>query len=132
MVRLMSLMVPSKSKAAAVLAASLALAQLLAPVSAAAKVELVMFRAQACSYCEAWDHDIGEIYHLTDEGEQAPLRKVHMEDDLPGDMENIKPVIYSPTFVLMQDDQEVGRIMGYPGPDFFWPLLNEMMGNLKR
>jgi len=35
--------------------------------------------------------------------------------------------LFTPTFVLMQDGVEIGRIEGYPGEDFFWGLLNQMI-----
>ena len=38
------------------------------------------------------------------------------------------PVVLTPTFVLMEDGAEAGRIEGYPGEDFFWGLLGQMIG----
>ena len=67
---------------------------------------------------------------MTQEGEAAPLRMVDMHEDLPSDLQDIDRVIYSPTFVLIDDDKEVGRILGYPGPDFFWPLLNDILNDI--
>ena len=32
-----------------------------------------------------------------------------------------------PTFVMLNDGRETGRIEGYPGDEFFWPLLNELI-----
>jgi hypothetical protein len=37
------------------------------------------------------------------------------------------PVRFTPTFVLVQDGRELGRIEGYPGEDFFWGLLERLM-----
>lgn len=37
------------------------------------------------------------------------------------------PVIYTPTFVLVEHDSEIGRIEGYPGEDFFWSLLERLL-----
>ena len=48
----------------------------------------------------------------------------------PADLNPLKPVIYTPTFVLIDNGKEIGRIIGYPGEDFFWGLLNEMVGKL--
>ena len=36
-------------------------------------------------------------------------------------------VVYTPTFLLMSDSREIGRIEGYPGEDFFWALLNQIL-----
>jgi hypothetical protein len=34
---------------------------------------------------------------------------------------------FTPTFVLMVDGVEASRIEGYPGEDFFWGLLGQML-----
>ncbi len=85
--------------------------------------ELVMFESRACPWCEAWDEEIGEIYGLTDEARIAPLRRVDIDDPLPENLAGIRAVVYTPTFVLVEDGKEIGRILGYPGEDFFWGLL---------
>jgi hypothetical protein len=38
-----------------------------------------------------------------------------------------RPVVFTPTFVLVEDGQELARIEGYPGEDFFWGLLARML-----
>lgn len=91
--------------------------------SGVSAAELVMFESRACPWCEAWDEEIGGIYPLTDEARIAPLRRVDADDPLPEDLAGVRAVIYTPTFVLVQDGVEVGRILGYPGEDFFWGLL---------
>jgi hypothetical protein len=35
--------------------------------------------------------------------------------------------VFTPTFVLVEDGTEAGRIEGYPGEDFFWPLLAKLI-----
>jgi len=37
-----------------------------------------------------------------------------------------RSVHFTPTFILVDDGREVGRIEGYPGEDFFWGLLGMM------
>lgn len=93
--------------------------------------ELVMFESDSCEWCEAWHAEVGVIYAKTAEARIAPLRRVGIEDPLPADLSQIRGVHYTPTFVLMQDGGEVGRILGYPGEDFFWGLLNVELGKLK-
>lgn len=98
-----------------------------APAQAA---ELVMFESETCMWCETWHEEIGPTYPKTAEARIAPLRRVDVDDDPPADLRHLKAVIYTPTFVLMHGDREVGRILGYPGEDFFWGLLEEMLGKL--
>ncbi len=88
-------------------------------------ITLIMFEQDACPYCEIWDANIGVSYDKTREGKFAPLSKVdiHHDDDVP----NVRPVVFTPTFVLYKDGKEVGRLTGYISDDFFWGLLNPML-----
>jgi hypothetical protein len=36
-------------------------------------------------------------------------------------------IIYTPTFVLAENGEELGRIEGYPGDAFFWGLLERLL-----
>ncbi len=108
---------------------ALALAPLARPVAAGA-VELVMFELASCPYCRQWHAEIGPIYPKTAEGRRAPLRRVDLRAPRPADLEVVGDVVYTPTFVLMEDGREVGRITGYPGEDFFWPMLEDLLRGL--
>ena len=93
--------------------------------SAQSGLTLIMFEQDGCHYCEVWDENIGVSYDKTREGRYAPLKKVdiHVDDDI----ENVKPVIFTPTFVLYKNGREVGRLTGYISDDFFWGLLNPLL-----
>lgn len=92
--------------------------------------ELLMFDSDYCTWCEKWDEEIGGIYHLTAESCQAPLRKFdYSAGELPELISIAEPVLYTPTFVLLNDQREVGRITGYPGADFFWVELNDIINS---
>ena len=106
--------------------AMIALAML--PRSARA-VELVMVERQGCHYCIAWKEKLGPIYPKTDAGRFAPLRMVDIADGLPAGVAFAAPVVYTPTFILVDDGREMGRIEGYPGEDFFWALLERMLAD---
>lgn len=117
----------------ALLASIVLLAGLLvAPLSHAGepRTELVMFEQPNCEWCEAWFSEIGPIYPLTAEGKRAPIRRVDIHDPMPDDLVHIEGSRFTPTFVLVHDGQEVGRIRGYPGEDFFWGLLDLLMQKL--
>ncbi len=92
--------------------------------------ELVMFEAPLCEWCEAWDDEVGVVYHKTSEGRLAPLRRVALHESRPADLAPIAGVRYSPTFVLVSEGREVGRIVGYPGEDHFWGLLQVLLDDL--
>lgn len=100
-----------------------ALASLGAGPTLAADLALLMFEQPGCVYCAQWNQEVAPEYPLTDEGRSAPLRRLQLRDPLPQGVQLRSPPAYTPTFVLVLDGVETGRIEGYPGEDFFWPML---------
>lgn len=92
--------------------------------------QLVMFESATCEWCERFHDEIGPIYPKTKEARCAPLRRVDVHDPRPDDLAHIQGVIYTPTFVLIDHGQEIDRITGYPGEDFFWGQLAQALGKL--
>jgi hypothetical protein len=97
---------------------------------AAAAAELVMFESAGCEWCERWNEEVGVIYARTEEGKTLPLRRVDVDETLPDDLKAYDGVYFTPTFVVLDGEREVGRIVGYPGEDFFWGLLHEVLARL--
>ena len=89
-----------------------------------------MYRRAGCPWCAAWDEAIGPIYPKSEVGRQLPLRQVDLDKETPPTVALARPVRYTPTFVLVEDGREVGRIEGYPGEDFFWGLLDKLARGL--
>ena len=96
-------------------------------VSRAEATELLMFHEEGCPWCEAWEEQIGTVYPKTEEAVRAPLRRIDISEDLPEDLKDLRPVNFTPTFIVFDRGKEVGRIPGYPGEDFFWFLLGEIL-----
>ncbi|MBT4589915.1 MAG: hypothetical protein HON14_13640 [Rhodospirillaceae bacterium] len=93
----------------------------------ASSAELIMFESENCEWCEVWLEKIGPIYPKTPEGKYAPLRRVDIADEMPKDLAKLRPASFTPTFVVMENGVEITRILGYPGEDFFWGLLEEAL-----
>jgi len=108
------------------------LAAVFAGVSGAARAEvrLLMLDSVACPYCEQWTEEVGDAYHKTAEGRIAPLLRMSIYDPLPDGIVLDTVAVFTPTFVLLVDGQETGRITGYPGEDFFWWMLEVMLEKL--
>ena len=104
----------------------LALAAVVVVANAANAAELVMFRRDGCSWCAKWDREIGPIYPKTEFNLRAPLRQVDLDRDRGPSFVHA-PVRYTPTFVLVEGGKEVGRIEGYPGDEFFWVRLENLL-----
>jgi len=99
-----------------------------APLRAA---ELVMFESDICEYCEMWHDELGAVYAKTDEGRRAPLRRVDIDANRPKDLSGLRGIRYTPTFVLVDEGREIGRILGYPGEEFFWAQLANLIKRLE-
>ena len=85
-----------------------------------------MVEQPGCGWCEAWNREIATIYPKTPEGQAAPLRRVDLRAQ-PADLTYARKVLFTPTFVLVENGVELARIEGYPGEDFFWGLLGMML-----
>lgn len=90
-------------------------------------IELVMFEANGCVYCARWHAEVGPGWPNSSEGKFAPLRPVFRHEPLPADLTFDGRLTFTPTFVLMRDGQEIARLEGYPGADFFWALMAQML-----
>ena len=99
-------------------------------LSSARAAQLVMFEQRGCSWCQAFDHDIGPIYDKTEDGLRAPLRRVDIDKPLPPDLAFIQVERFTPEFVLVDKGREIGRIRGYGGEEMFWTQLYMLMQKL--
>lgn len=88
--------------------------------------ELVMVEQTGCEWCARWNAEIAPAYPNTREGQYAPLRRVDLRA-LPDDLKTARRVTFTPTFLVVHDGRELARLEGYPGEDFFWPLLERLL-----
>ncbi|MEP6067808.1 MAG: hypothetical protein ABJ246_18360 [Paracoccaceae bacterium] len=97
----------------------------LLPIAGQADPVLLMAEEDGCFWCARWNAEIGHIYPKTAEGRTAQLPRYDLPSETP-DVVFERSVRFTPTFILVEDGKEVGRIEGYPGQDFFWGLLSMM------
>lgn len=103
------------------------------PLAAAAPLlaaELVYVREAGCPYCRMWDERIGPIYGKTDEGKALPLREIEKRSAALDAIKLKRPIRYTPTFVLVSNSVELGRIEGYPGEEFFFARLARLIEDM--
>jgi hypothetical protein len=99
--------------------------------SAVADTRLVMIEEEGCIWCARWNDEIAHIYPKTDAGKAAPLRRLDIHAPAPDDLTFTRKLVFTPTFVLVVDGQEVSRLEGYPGEDFFWGMLEKMLSDAR-
>lgn len=90
-------------------------------------IRLLMFEQDGCYWCEIWDKEISEIYPKTLEGQVAPLHRIDIHSNLSTDIILNNSPQFTPTFIIVRNNIEIGRIEGYPGEDFFWALIDKIL-----
>ena len=106
----------------------LTLAALLPGTLAAEGLRLLMVERPGCYYCVVFKRDVAPIYEKAEEGRLAPLVHYDLRDPLPEGISLASRAHVTPTFILLDaTGQELDRLTGYPGDDFFWPYINGMI-----
>lgn len=103
----------------------------LAAVQPALAAELLMLEQPGCVWCARFNAEIAPAWPKTDEGRLAPLRRVDITEPWPADLAGVGKERFTPTFVLMEDGQEIGRLRGYVGDEFFWYRIGELLAKLR-
>ena len=92
--------------------------------------ELLMLEQPGCVWCARFNAEIAPAWPKTSEGKRAPLRRVDITEAWPADLASVQKERFTPTFVLMEDGREIGRLRGYVGDEFFWYRIGELMAKL--
>lgn len=111
---------------AAVLAALFAILSGLAlrEATAASGVRLLMVEERGCRFCRKWDAEIAHGYRKSAEGRFAPLKRVQRGSP---EIKGLDPVVFTPTFIVVRSGEEVGRVTGYPGAEYFYSELRPIL-----
>jgi thioredoxin-related protein len=102
----------------------------LATLTLARASELVMFERDGCVWCQRWDRTVAPIYDKTDEAKLLPLRRIDVDRQSDGGIVLAAPVRFTPTFVVVDQGREVGRIIGYANDESFWGLLAQLAAKI--
>lgn len=93
--------------------------------------ELLMFERDGCVWCQRWNEAVGPIYDKTEEAERLPLRHLNIDKQRSSGVTLASSVVYTPTFVVVDNGREIGRITGYINDDAFWGLLGTLVARLE-
>ena len=89
---------------------------------------LLMVEQVGCYVCVAFNRDVAPAYLASAENLVAPLEHVDLRGPLPEGVTLASRPFVTPTFILIgPDGAEMERLIGFPGQDFFWSYLNEMI-----
>ncbi len=96
--------------------------------------ELLMVHNPACIFCQAFMRDTQPGYSESKQAKEYPLRVIdisifknrewirqQIRDD------NIKRILGTPTFIIWDNNREMGRIVGYPGKELFYQRLDALI-----
>ncbi|WNV10770.1 thioredoxin fold domain-containing protein [Tardiphaga sp. 709] len=92
--------------------------------------ELLMFERDGCVWCARWNREIAPVYDKTDEARLLPLRRIDMDRDKSPGVALASPVRFTPTFLIVDNGHEIGRITGYMNDESFWSLLGKYAARL--
>lgn len=90
-------------------------------------MEVLVFEADNCGYCDVFRRDIAPGYSLAPLATTAPLRFIDIgkvDTDRIGLRARLDVL---PTVVLMKDGHEVDRITGLTAPSTFYVLMKHMI-----
>lgn len=88
---------------------------------------LMMVTARGCVYCDRWQAQIGPGHAASASGRAAPLFEVDVDGPFPDGLALARRPRITPSFILLSDRVERGRVEGYVGQDHFYPVLHRMM-----
>lgn len=94
---------------------------------AMAEMRLVMIEQAGCAYCKLWNRDVSDAYANSPEGARAPLLRLDLRAPVPDDMRFAARPVFTPTFILIDNGEEIGRIEGYASAQFFWEHLGRLL-----
>ncbi|MEE2859738.1 MAG: SoxS protein [Pseudomonadota bacterium] len=90
-------------------------------------VQLMMVQSPYCHFCRAWKTEIGPGFATSAAGRTAPLFEVDVDGPFPDGLALDRRPRITPSFILLDRGVEVGRVEGYVGQRYFYPVLQEMM-----
>jgi thioredoxin-related protein len=137
--RRMSVVVRSLGLSAAVLAAGVVFGSLASrpghaardlttgPAVTGIRLEILVFEAEACAYCEIFRRDVAPRYRFAPISSQAPLRFIDIGKVDVEKMGLTARLDVLPTTVLMKGGREVERITGLTSADTYYRVLQYMI-----
>lgn len=100
-----------------------------AHIPAGPTMELVVMEAPGCIYCTLFRRDVLPSYAASERAKDVPVRFVDINDESADALGLEGPVDVVPTFIVLRNNHEIGRIPGYLGPEFFFHSINYLISS---
>ncbi|MEQ1671926.1 MAG: thioredoxin family protein [Hyphomicrobium sp.] len=100
-----------------------------APVPKFGNLQLVVMETPDCIYCSIFRRDVLPSYEISERGKEMPVRFLDVNDVPKTGIELQSPIDILPTFVIVKDNHEIGRIPGYMGPEDFFHSINYLLSS---
>jgi thioredoxin-related protein len=101
-----------------------------AAIPKASNLELVVMEAPGCTFCSIFRRDVLPAYEASERAKDVPIRFLDVNDVASTKMDLETPVDIVPTFVILKDNKEIGRIPGYVGPETFFHTINYLLSTV--
>lgn len=100
-----------------------------ATIPAATNFQLLVMEAEGCIYCTIFRRDVLPSYQVSERGKELPVRFIDVNDVDKAGITLQSPIDILPTFVVVKDNRELGRIPGYMGPEDFFHSINYLLSS---
>ena len=116
-------------------ATSMPLHAALGPKAHESSPVLIYVYSPECGACRQFDGEVGAIYPKTNESLALPMERVLIDDWQAKRHQLVEcasaAVIGTPTFLQIQNCQELDRITGYSDAELFWLGHRRMMNRIE-
>ena len=91
-----------------------------------------MVEKKGCIYCLAWDRNVAPGYGASKGGQAAPLMRVDIHGPYPDGLALARRPFVTPTFILLDNGVEIGRLEGHMTAPQFHAALNGLLAQAGR
>lgn len=98
-----------------------------AEIPPAGSAELVVMEAEGCTYCTIFRRDVLPSYEMSEHAKSMPVRFVDINDVEKSGIVLDGPISMVPTFVVIKNHREIGRIPGYLGRENFFHAISYLL-----
>ena len=93
----------------------------------AVRLEVLVFESESCIYCRIFRRDVLPQYLQSKRAKMAPIKFIDVKRVDPKKLGIVAPLTMLPTFVIMREGRERGRINGYLGPEPFFHMVSQIL-----